>query len=216
MNFYKVREFPTMNTEEEYLTASSITSKIWNAVLTKDLFNSEKFALINNVFTNEELTNLYLPSDSEILNTKQNVALANGLNFERYESNKNLQTQYQKQSRTRIYESIHINSSGWFSLVNAQLTRLSRRNVVCSLYCSNALDKGLGVHSDLWDGLIFQIRGEKTWHIYDKKGIEKETIVLNSGDFLLLPEGVKHDVETKKYSEHITYAFQRKYIDNKK
>ena len=97
-----------------------------------------------------------------------------------------------------------VRSDGWYSLVAMNLARIARCKVVCSMYESRAGDRTLGPHTDSWFGIIVQFRGAKDWKVWHDS--VAENILLSTGDMMLLPEGLEHDVSTPEYSVHLVFA----------
>ena len=102
-------------------------------------------------------------------------------------------------------------------------------------YVVNRNSNGFGCHFDIHDVMILQISGCKKWTIWEtpyylpypyenysdlKPEIKEDLIngnkfelVLEAGDFLYLPRGFLHTVETQKESsEHLTFGLQFKSI----
>ena len=180
-----------------------LISIIWNCVLKSNLFKTRNFVVYKNALS--FVDNLKLFTEENQLFSKS-VALVDGDVFERFTDQDNLELGYYLKPRTRVYESIHLNSNKWISIVVGQLSRLSKKRIVSTVYVSYETDFGLGLHYDQWHGVILQTEGDKIWDIYDDYG-NKESIHLQKGDILLLPEKLKHEVKTPKFSEHIVFAF---------
>ncbi|MCA1220041.1 JmjC domain-containing protein [Streptomyces sp. 8L] len=85
------------------------------------------------------------------------------------------------------------------------LSRITRRQVVCTLYESDQGDRGIGRHVDAWDGVIMQMRGVKAWTIWPPAADRRE-IHMRPGDVLLLPAYVPHAVATPDTSVHLVFA----------
>lgn len=73
-----------------------------------------------------------------------------------------------------------------------------------SAYFSSVESHKLGMHQDKWDGIIIQLLGSKVFFLESGK-IEK----LASGDVLLLPQDVRHDVATDCHSLHLSIVLLR-------
>lgn len=161
---------------------------------------------IPEVFTPPQLEEWALPIGDD-RTTTQPVALANDFVFERPETPDELLRAYKDAARTRVYECMSVNTGGWFSLATLQLSRLARCAAIASVYQSTAGDKTLGVHKDLWYGVIVQMHGAKTWHFKRQRhGADFAVMTIRQGDVLLLPEGIWHDVETPEESVHLLFA----------
>ncbi|MEV8333872.1 JmjC domain-containing protein [Streptomyces niveus] len=138
----------------------------------------------------------------------QTVALVDNDGFQREMNEEAIAGAYARRPRTRVLESIHSRSDGWYSLVALHLARLLRRRVVCTLYESQAGNDNLGRHHDQWDGLIMQMRGVKTWRLWGEQDTQQplEQLLTRTGDVLLLPRGMSHEVETPDDSVHLVFA----------
>ncbi|MEU4896226.1 hypothetical protein AB0B12_26320 [Streptomyces sp. NPDC044780] len=139
----------------------------------------------------------------------QTVALVDGMDFHRKVDQDAVARAYRKRRRTRVYESLDVRSDGWFSVVTHRLTVLMGRCVVCTAYESHAGDRNLGAHDDEWLGVITQMRGAKRWLVWPETTGAPEEIVTRAGDVLILPQGVKHEVNTPispGYSVHLVFA----------
>lgn len=82
--------------------------------------------------------------------------------------------------------------------------------VQCNLYITPGESQGLGRHSDPHDVLVLQLQGTKNWEIegFRNEGDSSET-VLQSGDWLFVPHGVRHNVRNRnaETSIHLTIGF---------
>ncbi|MFE4535814.1 JmjC domain-containing protein [Streptomyces scopuliridis] len=136
----------------------------------------------------------------------QTVALVDGSEFHREVSERAIRDAYEERPRTRVYESISARSDGWFSFATLHFSRLVRCQVVCTMYESNAGDQNLIPHVDQWFGVIVQMRGAKRWRIWPNENSAPQEKVIETGDVLLLPRGVKHEVRTPDYSVHLVFA----------
>lgn len=93
--------------------------------------------------------------------------------------------------------------------------------VQVNLYVTPGLGQGLGPHFDSHDVLVIQVQGWKTWNIYAPSAEAKSTsmaaigemapveTVLESGAWLYLPKGIRHEVQNKAAapSTHFTVSF---------
>lgn len=175
-----------------------VFKKIWTGVIISRLITGGNHRVIRSAFQNDAISSLYIRDGL-------NYALADGLDFERVRGDDWGHNSYKENPRTRVYEHINRLTDDWYSYVALSIARAANRRVICSAYESRSGDKGLGWHSDEWDGIILQLRGEKIWNIKGKNG-EKENYVLSQGDILFLPEGIEHNVETPRDSLHIVFA----------
>ncbi|MFJ3713447.1 JmjC domain-containing protein [Streptomyces sp. NPDC090053] len=147
-----------------------------------------------------------LPIPAEDKPPGQTVALTDKTTFHREVSNEAVAAAYSERPRTRVYESIHARSDGWYSLVALRLAGLLRKRVVATLYESRAGDLALGAHDDGWDGVIVQLRGSKAWRLWPEPRSQPHDLLTRAGDILLLPRGITHQVVTPKYSAHLVLA----------
>ncbi|MER6633692.1 hypothetical protein ABT301_36700 [Streptomyces sp. NPDC000987] len=139
----------------------------------------------------------------------QTVALIDGVDFERGTDPDAVAAAYQERPRTRVYESLHLRSDGWPSLVSPHLARMLGRYVICTAYESQAGDRHLGAHDDQWLGVVVQMRGAKRWLVWPAGPDSPEEIVMRAGDVLLLPQGMTHEVATPDapgHSLHLLFA----------
>jgi len=155
------------------------------------------------VFDREWIAALPLPTQEK--DPDQTVALVDGFHFHRETEEAAIADAYRARRRTRVYESIHARSDGWFSLVTLHMARLLRRRIICTMYESQAADRNLGPHDDEWFGVILQLHGAKAWCLWPDTGAPY-TVTTRAGDVLLLPQGVKHQVDTPNYSVHLVFA----------
>ena len=120
-----------------------------------------------------------------------------------------------------------------------QISQITQKKISCNAFLSYPNTKGLFVHEDLDDSLIYQAEGEKHWMIWkpysddlniarmarDKaSGILEQwietskpfTFSLKTGQFLLLKAGHPHTVETGPlFSLHFTFLiFSNEYDKN--
>lgn len=90
--------------------------------------------------------------------------------------------------------------------------------VQVNLYATPGDAQGLGDHTDRHDVLVLQIRGEKTWDVYPSVATwngqadhtdKPQKIVLQSGGWLYLPKGIRHEVRNNgsEPSVHLTVGF---------
>ncbi|MFI0721904.1 JmjC domain-containing protein [Streptomyces sp. NPDC021224] len=159
---------------------------------------------LQQVFNQDWITELPLPTQDK--DPDQTVALADGFDFDRAVDPAAITNGYRAWKRTRVYESIHARSDGWFSLATLHLARLLRHRIACTLYESQAGDRNLGAHEDEWDGVIVQMRGSKSWRLWPQPHGQPYDLRTRVGDVLLLPRGVTHQVETPDYSVHMVLA----------
>lgn len=136
---------------------------------------------------------------------QQTVALTDGAHFHRLTDEGAIAGAYRESPRTRVFESAHARSDGWYSLVALYLANALRREVICTLYASSAGDLTSGRHVDRWDGVILQVRGTKVWRMWPQHG-EPYDVATRAGDVLLLPQGVVHEVTTPLASVHAVFA----------
>jgi hypothetical protein len=161
-------------------------------------------AHLQQVFDQGWIAGLPLPTQDK--GHDQTVALVDGFDFHRAVDPAAITDSYCARQRTRVYESIHARSDGWFSLVTLHMARLLRHRVICTLYESQAGDRNLGAHEDEWDGLIVQMSGSKSWRLWPQPHGQPYDLRTRVGDVLLLPRGVTHKVATPDYSVHMVLA----------
>jgi hypothetical protein len=159
---------------------------------------------LSQVFDREWIAGLPLPTQEK--GPDQPVALVDGFDFHRETDEAAIADGYHDRRRTRVYESIDVSSDGWFSLVTLHMARLLRRRVVCTMYESRAGDRNLGAHDDEWDGLIVQMSGSKSWRLWPQPHGQPRELLTRTGDVLLLPKGITHEVDTPDYSVHMVLA----------
>ncbi|MGP4046840.1 JmjC domain-containing protein [Streptomyces sp. 2A115] len=167
------------------------------------------------VFTAEWLAVRPLPT-AEATQRGQTIALADGAGFTRTTSGEGAARGHRERPRTRVYESLHVRSDSWLSLATLQLAGLVRRDVVCTAYESHAGDLNLGVHDDVWTGVVVQISGAKCWRVWPRAHGSPEEIRMEAGDVMVLPHGMKHEVstpETPGHSLHLVFAATNRPID---
>ncbi|MFI0942815.1 JmjC domain-containing protein [Streptomyces sp. NPDC021020] len=183
-------------------SACTIHTRLSSAVLPR--YPSATAVHIPQVFDKEWTAALPLPTQGK--DPDQPVALVDGFDFHRETDEGAITDAYRARRRTRVYESIHARSDGWFSLVTLHMARLLRQRVVCTMYESRAGDRNLGAHDDEWDGLIVQMRGTKSWRLWPPPHGQPHELLTQAGDVLLLPRGVTHEVDTPDYSVHMVLA----------
>ncbi|MFD9869095.1 JmjC domain-containing protein [Streptomyces niveus] len=185
--------------------ASTIYTRLCSAVEPRRLPGSGmELAYFPQAFNEQWITSLPLPVDDR--DPGQTVALVDEDAFQRQVSEKAIAAAYSQRPRTRVFESIHARSDGWFSLVALWLTGQLRNPVICTMYESDAGDLNLGAHDDEWDGVIVQMRGSKLWRLWPEPQSHQRELVTRAGDVLLLPRGVRHAVQTPDYSVHMVLA----------
>ncbi|WP_424858489.1 hypothetical protein [Streptomyces sp. SAI-170] len=151
---------------------------------------------------------LYLPV-ADGLRPGQTVALVDGPDFHREADPAEAARAYGERPRTRVYESLDVRSDGWWSLATLHLAGMLRRRVICTAYESQAGDSNLGAHDDAWLGLIVQMRGTKRWTIWPTRDHPPEDVVMRTGDVMILPQGMTHQVSTPEepgHSLHLLFA----------
>ncbi|WP_371790408.1 cupin domain-containing protein [Streptomyces sp. NBC_01471] len=156
------------------------------------------------VFPEQWIASLPIPVEDKP--PGQTVALVDGAAFHREVSEEAVTSAYAERPRTRVFESIHARSDGWYSLVALRLAGLVRHRVVATLYESSAGDLNFGAHDDVWDGVIVQLRGAKSWRLWPEPHGQPREVLTRAGDVLLLPRGVKHEVTTPDRSVHLVLA----------
>jgi quercetin dioxygenase-like cupin family protein len=89
----------------------------------------------------------------------------------------------------------------------AQLSRAlvsqAHPRVSFSAYVSSRKSNRLGIHVDLWDNIVVQLSGSKTFYF------DNDTVRLQTGDALSIPQGVPHDVTTDISSLHLSAVLLR-------
>jgi hypothetical protein len=163
-----------------------------------------ELAHLPQAFNEEWIASLPIPAEDK--HPGQTVALVDEDAFHREVTEEAVAAAYAQRPRTRVFESIHARSDGWYSLVALRLAGLLRRRVIATLYESWAGDLNLGAHDDQWDGVIVQIRGAKTWRLWPQPHGQPRELLTRAGDVLLLPQGVTHEVTTPDYSVHLVLA----------
>lgn len=193
---------PGARTEAD--AAIAIASRLWIAVLRSGGSSSSgtKPALVRGVFDPAVLHGLWLPVGAN-RPAAQTVALADrGIDLERFTDPGSLSAAYRNRPRTRVYESMDVRSNGPLSLAALLLSSAAGCKVVCTLYESHAGDATMGEHWDDWFGVIVQLDGEKRWLLRVDPSGRRESILMQAGDVLLLPRGVRH--ESKRTISHCT------------
>jgi len=84
-----------------------------------------------------------------------------------------------------------------------------RAPIQINFYHTPQQGQGLGSHIDDHDVLVLQLQGQKQWQL-DGAGVQR-TLILNAGDWLYLPRGIRHDVRNCGLipSAHFTVGFHR-------
>lgn len=145
----------------------------------------------------------------------QTVALIDGTDFHRTDDPGAVAQGYRDRPRTRVYESLDVRSDGWHSLVSLHLAGMLRRQVICTAYESQAGDRNLGAHDDAWLGVVVQMRGAKAWRVWPTRASDPVEVVMRSGDVLIVPKGMTHEVSTPPnpgHSLHLLFALTEKPI----
>jgi ribosomal protein L16 Arg81 hydroxylase len=97
--------------------------------------------------------------------------------------------------------------------------------VQANIYITPPHSQGFHIHYDPHDIFLMQIKGPKTWHIYDtgeelptthqpfhKKPVLVEKFDINSGDFLYMPRGTAHQATTSEQSTiHVNFSLKPRY-----
>lgn len=97
--------------------------------------------------------------------------------------------------------------------------------VQANIYITPPHSQGFHIHYDPHDIFLMQIKGPKTWHIYDtgeelpttfhpfrKKPELVAEFDINSGDFLYLPRGTSHQAFTSDHSTiHVNFSLKPRY-----
>jgi hypothetical protein len=175
-------------------SAFTVHTRLSSAVLPRYPLATSMAVHLPQVFDKEWMAALPLPTQEK--DPDQTVALVDGFDFYRETDEAAIADAYQARRRTRVYESIHARSDGWFSLVTLHMARLLRRRIICTMYESRAGDRNLGPHEDEWDGLIVQMRGSKSWRLWPHPHEQPHELLTQTGDLLLLPRGITHEVDT--------------------
>lgn len=108
-----------------------------------------------------------------------------------------------------------------------ELEQITSRKVSANIYITPPKEKGYGLHFDKHDVFAIQIKGKKRWHLYKasqekasketkKDSFEKiETIDLQEGEVIYVPEGLYHDVEClEEHSVHLTLGVYQNNFPN--
>jgi ribosomal protein L16 Arg81 hydroxylase len=85
--------------------------------------------------------------------------------------------------------------------------------VFMNLYFTPVHSQGFGKHHDMQDVFIFQIEGEKEWHLFSDSTNDSSPQVLSieKGDVLYIPKGVPHLAKCKDvHSLHLTIGISYK------
>jgi hypothetical protein len=147
------------------------------------------------------LSHLSLPLDGR-RPPDQPVAMLEGGNFERTLDQSTATGAYAARPRTRLFEGVdHIRGS-WFESVASSLSRLTGFSVSAGLYQSVAHDAVLAPHTDAWQGLVLQLRGEKSWTFPRST---TEDVLLDAGHALYVPTDLQHAVRTPLTSVHVVF-----------
>jgi hypothetical protein len=69
-------------------------------------------------------------------------------------------------------------------------------------------------HRDNWDGLVLQVLGQVRWDVFEDPKSEniKQSFIVNSGDMILIPEGVTHQVTALSPRVSLNMSFPSEYI----
>lgn len=94
---------------------------------------------------------------------------------------------------------------GLFAAISAGLSSEEHPKASISAYFSEPDSHKLGMHVDVWDNIVLQIAGEKTF-LFD----EHPSANLKPGDILVLPQGLRHDVATTISSVHLSTVLLRR------
>jgi hypothetical protein len=141
------------------------------------------------------------------LHGERAVALVDGMVSQREADPQRLQAAYEEHRRTRVHEGIHIDQRMWYGITSWLFTQMTQFLVFCAAYESVRGDTSLEPHPDDWLGLIIQVRGSKRWTIWPVGDAEPEEILLEAGDVLIMPRGMRHVVSTPDKSVHFVFAF---------
>ncbi|MEV0278569.1 cupin domain-containing protein [Streptomyces sp. NPDC050610] len=196
-----------MDNRTQMATAVEFTTRLWST-LVPHYAGSVLTLRHAQVFQAPHVEALHLPV-AEQRSPGQTVALMDRTGIYRDADAATVARAYRQRSRLRVYESIHVQSDGWYSVAALHLARLVRRRVILSMYESHADDHALGKHDDEWDGVIVQMRGAKRWQVWPRADSDPHEVLTRAGDVLLLPRGMPHDVSTPGDpggSVHLTFA----------
>ncbi|WP_406431894.1 cupin domain-containing protein [Streptomyces sp. NBC_00631] len=184
-----------------HAAAARFLAGLGPAVLPGIKLTPERLRHVSGAFDAEMIESMVLPV-AEGKAPSQTVALMDGVDFERNTRLDAVALAYQERPRTRVYESLHLRSDGWFSLVTLHLAGMLSRHVICTAYESQAGDRNLGAHDDQWLGVVVQMRGAKRWLVWTSKGSDPEEITMRAGEVLILPQGMTHEVTTPDHPGH--------------
>lgn len=201
--------------ESPFATATTFLAPLASLALPEIQLALGQLRYERGVFTAEWLASRPLPT-ADAKQPGQTVALADNNGFTRTTSGASVAQGHRQRPRTQVYESLHVRSDSWLSLVALQLSSLMRRDVVCTAYASHAGDRNLGLHDDAWTGVIVQISGAKRWLIWPTAHSSPHEIRMETGDVMILPQGMKHQVSTPDdpgHSLHLVFAVTARPID---
>ncbi|MGW0885896.1 JmjC domain-containing protein [Streptomyces sp. NPDC002671] len=203
-----------MEADTPHATAATFLARLATAALPGIRLTPHRLRHVSGAFDPAWIERLPLPV-ADTHPPSQTVALADGTAFTRV-SAEDVAQERLDQPRTQVYESVNVRSDGWFSIATLHLVGMLRRDVICTAYESHTGDHTLGAHDDAWLGVIVQMRGAKRWRIWPTAQGDPDEIVLRSGDVLILPQGMKHQVSTPDdpgYSIHMVFAITNESID---
>lgn len=194
--------------QDELHPVGRLTSMLWGAAIRSGLLDLDAQPKVYRDYFPVDLLAQFDRNLEDSVLAQRIPTLVGGMEFERSDDMEVQRNAYEGRPRTRVYEGIDVSAPGWHSLVSLQLARLSGCRTVCSAYESSSNDEGLDLHTDQWEGLILQLRGEKSWKVETNSGIE--SLELRAGDLMTVPEGVPHLVSTPSYSLHLVFAIIQK------
>ena len=132
-----------------------------------------------------------------------------------------MEAAYARHPTTRVHEDIGWDAdrtgTGWARLAAEHLTRLAGPpRVTVVVYESVSGVQELGVHQDMWLGVMIQVSGAKDWQAgaglpgAGNGGVHRVT--MTPGDVLVVPKGMPHQVVTPAspgHSAHLGFAIFR-------
>lgn len=96
-------------------------------------------------------------------------------------------------------------TSSVFRMLSSELISAAHRRISFSAYISTPRSHVLGMHLDMWDNIVLQLRGSKRF-IFESS----PPVLLQPGMTVTIPQEVRHAVETVEDSLHLSTVMLRK------